>query len=302
MSTDEVADSVRRADQSSRERLSALWADERQRGFPSFVGTRAEIAVPVRQVLVDRLVATALSRARGTDVQVEILEGARLAVSVSHRVFGMPASARTVLTIEPSVDLRQRRVVLRYEDSLLWRTIRGVVAPLGFLPPGIFFAHGAVLVDLETLATRGAWADVLRLVTRLEVHGPADGLILVDADIEIPARHPNGPPSVAAPSVSGGSRIPSDEWLEGIAGARARAEIHVGEALVNDALGELRTMLGEPKPREAGSAAATTAWWMSWVRELSLRFDRGQLVVVTDVEVPGPLTKVAGDPGLGSSR
>jgi hypothetical protein len=296
MSTDEVSGSATRADQGSRGRLSALLLDERERGFPSFAGTRAEIAVPVRQALVDRLVATALERARGTDVHVEILEGARLAVSVSHRVFGFPAAARTVLTIEPSVDLRQRRLVLRYEDSLLWRTIRGVVAPLGFLPPGVYFAEGAVLVDLDTLATRGGWADVLGLVTRLEIHGPADGLILIDADIEIPAAPPNGPRSVDATRTSGGPRVRPDELLEGIAGARARAELHVGEALVNDVVTELRTMLGEA--REHSSPAANTAWWMSWMRELSLRFDRGQLVVMTDVEVP-ERPNDASDAGVG---
>jgi hypothetical protein len=299
MSTDEVSDPPTREDRSGRNRLRAVLLSERERGFPSFAGTRAEIAVPVRQGLVDRLVAHAVRSAQGTDVRIDILEGARLAVSVSHRVFGLPASARTVLTIEPSVDLRQRRLVLRHEDSLLWRTIRGVVAPLGFLPSSVSFAQGVVLVDLEAFAGRGGWGDVLGLVTRLDIHGPADGLILIDADVEIQNTPPNGPPLVVVPARDGRPAVRTEELLEGIAGARARAEIHVEEALVNDVLGEVRTMLGAPNADAPRSSLADTAWWMSWVREFSVRFDRRHLVVVTDVEVPGPLAKEAGEQASG---
>jgi hypothetical protein len=239
-------------------------------------------------VLVDRLVAKALERARDTDVRIEILEGARLAVAASRRVFGIPARARTVLTIGRVVNLRPPVVVLRYDDSLLWRTIRAVVAPLGLLPPGVSFADRAVLVDLEALAARGGWSDVLHWLTRLEIHGPADGLLVIEAEAAIGQPNAPGSPAESVPAGSRASGPPAlrfEDVLDGVAGARARAEIHITEGLVNEAIDEVRAILGQPM--KARAPGAEPAWWMSWVRELAVRFDRGQMVIVTDVEVPG---------------
>ena len=287
MRTDEVQGASSDVAHAGGRRLADLMVRERRRGCPSLSGTRAEIAVPVRQVVVDRLVATALERARGTDVRIDILEGARLAVAVSHRVFGVPARARTVLTIERVVDLRSRVVVLRYDESLLWRTIRAVVAPLGLLPPGVSFAERAVLVDLETLAARGGWSDVLQWLTRLEIHGPAEGLLVIEAEAEVGEPNPAGSPAMPVPAGShaGTRALRFEDVLDGVAGARVRAQIHVAEGLVNDALDEVRAILGQPM--KARGPAAEPAWWMSWVRELAVRFHRGRMVIVTDVEVPG---------------
>jgi hypothetical protein len=298
MRTDEVSGATVVTSEYGR-RLADLMVRERQRGCPSLSGTRAEIAVPVRQVLVDRLVAKALERARDTDVRIDILEGARLAVAVSHRIFGIPARARTVLTIERVVTLRPPHVVLRYDESLLWKTIRAVVAPLGLLPPGVSFAERAVLVDLEALAARGGWSDVLHWLTRLEIHGPADGLLVIEAEAEISRKNAEGVPVQAGSHASGPPAVRFEDVLDGVAGARARAEIHVAEGLVNDALAEVRAILAQPMT--AREPRAERAWWMSWVRELAVRFDRGRMVILTDVEVPGRAEGSRRESGIPSS-
>jgi hypothetical protein len=263
-------------------RLGALLRRERARGFTALAGTRIEIAAPVRQPLLDRLVAEAAARAHGTDIRVDLLQGARLGVSVAHRVFGLPARASTMLTIDPVVDLERRRIVLRHDDSFLLRTIRAVVGPLGLLPPGIAFHPGAILVDLDAIAARGGWTDVLSWLRRLEIHGPADGLLVLDAELEVHATEgAAGPPPRAAGSVP--LKLTPRDLLAGMAGARARAEIHVSEALVNDAIREVRATDLSRRRATTGSGAEG---WPSWVRELSVRFDRATLIISAEVEAP----------------
>ena len=100
------------------------------------------------------------------DVRVELLEGARFGVAVTRSVFGVPARARVVLALDRDVDLASGRVVLRHEESLLWRSVRAVVAALGLVPAGVSFEAGAVVVSLAALAERGGWADLLPMLRR----------------------------------------------------------------------------------------------------------------------------------------
>jgi len=129
----------------------------------------------------------------------------------------------------------------------------------------------------------------------VEVHGPADVLLVVDAELEVgPAGAIAGPPerAVGAHSIT----LPLEHVLVGIAGARARAEIHVAEALVNEALVEIRAVAAS----HSGSTRATGPQpWLAWLREFSVRFDRAQLVVLAEVEVPDPADAPVTDPIAG---
>jgi len=79
--------------------------------------------------------------------------------------------------------------------------------------------------------------------------------------------------------------VPMEHVLAGIAGARARAEIHVAEALVNEALAGIRAVAASPGRGTRGTGPQP---WLTWLREFSVRFDRAQLIVLAEVEVPDP--------------
>jgi hypothetical protein len=267
----------------------ALVARERERGFASLAGTRAEIAVPVCQPLVDRLLARVLAGRPATAVQVDLLEGARVGVAVSHRVFGLPVRARTVLELDRQVDLARGRVVLRHDDGALWTTIRSVAGTLGLLPPGVSFGPGTVEVDLAAMAARAGIADLLPLVESLAIHGPADGLFAIEADVAVPeggvgagaGDTPAGRPAGPAP----GRDPETSQWLADLAGLRARVNLWVHESLANEALTLARTF---PPATGSPRTAAPSSGWTSFVHEARIGFHERRLELTLDLEVPSP--------------
>jgi hypothetical protein len=286
----------------------ALVERERARGFASLGGSRAEIAIPVRQAFVDRLVARVLASRPSTELQVDLLEGARLGVTVSHRVLGFPVRARTVLELDREVDLVGQRLVLRHDDGALWTTIRTVAGTLGLVPAGVTFGAGTVEVDLRAMAARAGFGDLLPLLQHLAIHGPADGLFAIEAELAVsdtvgqgfsPADPPSvgqgfspaDPPSVGQgfspadpPSVGQGfSPAPSSlrQSLADLAGSRARVHLRVHESLVNEVLTLARTVTAGPAGGEHSSPS-----WTSFVHDARVRFVEGRLVLWLDVELP----------------
>lgn len=270
---------------------TSLLAREREQGFASLGGSRAEIAVPVRQALVDRLLTRALaSRSQTTAVQVELLEGARLGVTASHRVLGLPVRARTVLELDREIDLARGRLVLRHDEGALWKTIRGVAGTLGLLPAGVSFGAGTVEVDLRALLARAGLDDVLSLVQRLVIHGPADGLFAIEADVVVPhgGLAAGAQKAVSTDGRSTAPRAPlttsdTERWLTDLAGARARVSVVVHEALANDALSIVRRLSATPS--QSPSAAPAVAW-TSLVNDARVRFTDQRLVLDLDLEAP----------------
>jgi len=283
--------------------FAALLEHERANGFASLHGSRAEIAVPVRQSLVDWILHQALARRGATGVRVDLLQGARLGVEVTHNVLGIPARARTVLTIEPAADLDRGRVVLRHADSLLWRTIRTVVGALGLLPPGVSFGPGAIGVDLGVMAARAGWPEALPWLQRLRFEGPLDGLLLVDAALEIRPTPNAVPPQARGGSTSAASRpIDVDALLVHLAGARARLELHVTDGIVNDAIAAARTLLERP-PDGPAAPSIDARRLAAFVGDVAVRFEPGRLVAKVDLHVPDapPLTTENGEDGAGTT-
>jgi hypothetical protein len=267
------------------EALAALLARERASGFRRLQGSTGEIAVPIRQAVVDKLVAQALAGRGSTTVRVDVLAGARLAVEVSHVVFGLPARARAVLELERDVDLQRQRIVLRHGNGLLWRTLRGLSGTFGLAPAGVSFGEGAVEIDLRTIAARGGWSDLLAMLRRLVIHGPADGLLAIEADVEIrrdrqDASHASSGNAATTPAGDQAPRLTLDRLLEDFAGSRARVELLIDESLVNDVIAAARA------DQPSRSAPPALPPWRSFVHDTRARFEPGRLVLALDVELP----------------
>jgi hypothetical protein len=160
--------------------------------FEQLAGAHVSGELPLSDTVVNRAVAERLgSSAHVQAVHVHARDGDAVDVHLTLRGVPMISSVPVSLRIARQ-PLLPTSPVLEMEWSLaglgaLARIAGPFVTRMAKLPPGVRIDRDRIAIDLEEVLQAQGLADVLRLITRLEVH-TRDGRIVLDFALA-------GPPS-----------------------------------------------------------------------------------------------------------
>jgi len=166
--------------------LKRLLERERAAGFPDFAGTSLRLRAPLRQPIVDALLAARPDDGAGSvrDLRLQLVGRDRIALEV---VLALPLLGNQRIHIDADVN----RSVSFPNDGKLHLTLlnRGLV---GFalnafrsrLPDFIQIAGQEATVDIGLLLRRGGLDWLLPLITRFDVYVQS-GVVWLDADLAV---------------------------------------------------------------------------------------------------------------------
>ena len=221
--------------------VTTLWNEERSAGFRRLSGSQVSGVVPIRESLIQLLVATRPRSATLQDLQVRLRAGNHLSVQALVRVFGFSKQLEMTFRIAPSIDPNPpRRLHLFFADRSILTSVMGFAGP--FLPDWVLRHDSGLVVDLERLAARAGAGDLLQHVGRVAFEGQ-EGVLWVNFEAGIASAdgHATTPIPSASPGAEsvgrGGFR--ADELVPLLAGSRLAIRLRVEESLVNAAIGVL---------------------------------------------------------------
>ena len=279
--------------------VAAILERQRERRFADLAGSRVDATLPVRQALVDELVATAIARHPEAELDARLLNGNRLEVRAGWRIFGFPARWRLPFIIDPHVNVAERPMLfLRLaESSAAWSAARRAIGGLGLLPSFLRISDQGVALDLRQLAQQRGYGDLLPIARALTFDGQ-DGILWMRVEAEVPrpsevASSPSPPkPGEAADRAS---RAPRDlrGLIAHLTGARATIALKISEQLSNELLvAGLDGAKGHTAPATQEARSRRTPvdaqHLLGWCRDVRLAFDAGVLTVSAEVLVEAP--------------
>jgi hypothetical protein len=265
---------------------------ERSRGFAGLAGSRVDGLLPVRQALVDAVLARVPrwpAPVEGLEVHIEA--GNRIHVSAAIRVLGFRTRVRLPLRLVPAMENGYVRLVMEGR-SFVTSAVSWVGPMLGQLPAGIRLEGQHIVVDVRQFADRLGAADLAALLVSASFRSE-DGVLWIDARAAVPddvaAPEPEAvegePETVAAESAAtegqtADAAAPArevpftiDEVAAWLAGARVDADVRVSERLANDlAAAAHRDAQTQAAARNDGLGVLARA-----VRRPVLRFEAGAL-------------------------
>jgi len=271
--------------------LATLWRRERAAGLRRLSGTRISGVVPIRDRLIEWLIATRRLPAALEDLRVRLHAGNHLTVVAGVRVFGFRKRLELTLRLAPAIETSPpRRLHLFFVDRSLLASAMSLAGP--FLPDWVRRHDGGLALDLDRLAAAGGVEDLLPHATAVAFEGH-EGVLWVNFEIDVAsqdgaARKASLPQSGPARAESGRG-LPVADLAPLMAGARLAIRVRAEESLVNEALEGAATSR-DGAGRTAGDALPD---WRSMV-ELSspprVVFEPGAVVLDVTLRSPEPGT------------
>src|SRR5687768_10961325 len=158
--------------------LATLWDEERSAGFRRLSGSQVSGVVPIRESLIQRLLATRPPSTTLHDLQVRLRAGNHLSVIALVRVFGFTKRLEMTFRIAPSIEPHPpRRLHLFFADRSILTGVMGFAGP--FLPAWVTRNDGGLVVDLERLAASAGAGDLLQHVGAVAFEGH-EGILWVN--------------------------------------------------------------------------------------------------------------------------
>jgi hypothetical protein len=263
--------------------LAALWAAERGGGLARLAGSRIHAFIPIRERLIDHLIARLPVPTAVKGLHVRALPGSRLQAIAEIRVLGFRKRIEVILgvALQGGRDA-PRRILLSFADPSFVTKAIGIVAPLAAKLPAFVSidAHGAA-IDLDRLAAAAGALDLWHHVNQITLETHGEGL-WARIDIEIDPAAPATPTAARAP---GAPRTPTidgaPDLVALLAGAHLAFRLRVEESLVNDLLD---AGLGHHLP------SATTPLWTCPSPSLGfspprVRFEPRLLILESDLTI-----------------
>jgi hypothetical protein len=278
---------------------------ERALGFEGLAGSRVEALVPVRQALVDAVLAQVPRWPAPVEgLAVRIGEGNRIHVSAAIRVLGFKTRVRLPLRLAPALENGSVRLFLD-DRSFLSSAISWLGPLLGRLPGGVTFDGNQVVVDVQQFASRLGVQDVAALLSAASFHSD-EGVLWINARADVREgrtgeRSPTGsspreaahraPGDVgeAADRAAAATRelpFTLDELAAWLTGARVDADVRVSERLANELVAAAHA---DAQARAAAASGAPAVLGHSVQRPV-LRFEQGtvRLSVGADLQPQSP--------------
>jgi hypothetical protein len=282
----------------------AILRRQRARRFAGLAGSSVDATLPLRQSLLDELVARAVARYPQAELDVRLRDGNLLEVRAGWRIFGFPARWRLPFRIEPHANLAERPIlhVRLAETSAAWSAARRAVGGLGLLPAFVRLSDEGVAIDVQQLALQRGMADLLPIVRALSFDG-REGILWMRVEAEVPSPTAEVPPEAPASAppaeqpAGGSDRVPRDPaaLIAHLAGARATVTLKISEPLANElldaGLDRARTAPASG-PHHATDKAAPydVQRLLGWCRALRIGFEPGAVSLVAEVVVEAPAT------------
>lgn len=280
---------------------------ERSRRFPGLGGSRADTVLPVRQALIDEVLARVPRWPAPLDgLHVRIAQGNRLHVGAVIRVLGFRTRVGLTLRLAPAME--NGRVRLFVDDRSFVASALSWLGPLmGRLPEGISLQGSQIVADIVALARRQGFDDLAALVSSASFQSE-EGVLWVNARVEVPESAgtgeerqphrssetglPGGTPGATARAAPGVPPFSIDELVASLAGARVDADLRLDERLVND----LVAAAHEHAQHTAGPGAPDVATTLARaVRRPTLRFEPGLVRIRAAADLDQPVA-AAGEP------
>ena len=169
--------------------MRQLLEQQRAQGFPAFAGTMIRGRLPLKESLLNEVIADAVARRGGAvkDARIAVLADNRIVINVAAMIGPFRKNVAVTLDIEPLIDLAvSPRFVLRIVRTeglfgFSLETIIGLLKPL----PGIVIVSGqTIAVDLKAAATTTGDSDLLFLVRQVGF-ATMPGTLFVDFHIQV---------------------------------------------------------------------------------------------------------------------
>jgi hypothetical protein len=164
-------------------RLSAILERLRDSRLAEVKGARASLSIPVRESLLNELIAAALPPSGAIrDLHVRPQAGNRLAVRGRASRLDFLPPVTISLQIEQQPQLPDTPLVVRILSLPGLLSVAGSLLSPSSLPPGIRLERERVLVDVRQLLERKGLGEVVPLIERLNVSSE-EGRLLLDVDL-----------------------------------------------------------------------------------------------------------------------
>ena len=255
--------------------------DERKTGWANTAGSAAEIVVPIRQAIIDRLLSLVAWPRAVEQIYLRLAGDNRLELMVVASMFGFRKRFDLGLRLDPAPDGQKRpRVTLTIENPGLMTTALALAQSALSLPRGVIVESGRIILDLDALAESAGYADLVAHVSRAEC-AIRDGVLWITASLEVAARTPGlaGPtPSAtgAGPSAAHAASFDASEILPLFVGARATFALRLAEAFVNHLV---RQGLASWRAQATPLTLALPKDLDAIVEALTFHFDKSWLIV-----------------------
>jgi hypothetical protein len=278
---------------------------ERARGFEGLAGSRVEGLVPVRQALVDAVLAQVPRWPAPVEaLAVRIGDANRIHVSAAIRVLGFRTRVRLALRLAPA--LENGRIRLFLDDRSFMSSAVSWLGPLlGQLPGGVILHGNQITVDVQQFASRLGVADVAALLSAASFHSD-EGVLWINARGDVPEgragerpaaesspreavpRASEGAAEAAARAASATRELPFtlDQLAAWLTGARVDVDVRLSERLANELVGAAHA---DAHTRAAAASGAPAVLGQS-LRRPVLRFEQGtvRLTAGADLQPQSP--------------
>ena len=221
--------------------VGALWREERAAGFHRLAGSRVSGIVPVREALIERVLAPSRLPSAVDALRVRLLADNLVSAVADVRVLGFRKRLEMTFRFAPAIDpAHPRRLHLFYADRSILTSALAFAGP--FLPEWIARHETGLAVDLDRLAGIAGAGDLFRHVGRVAFEGHA-GVLWINFEAEIsdtgdsPGHSRPAPPPRSEPGGEGLRAAPRPEALVPLLeGASVSYRLRAEESLVNAAL------------------------------------------------------------------
>jgi hypothetical protein len=242
--------------------------------------------VPIRQALIDRLLARWRQSTPLEDLRVRPLAGRRLRVSAQISVFGFRKHIEATLKLPSAVDFHGRPSMrLEFEERSTLALVASVAAPLlGRLPAGVSLTDSAVTIDIPALASRANAADLLPHIKALAFE-TEDGVVWLNVAIEIARSAGNVSPARRIPATTSQRDPAAPDLIPIFAGTRLAMDVRAHESLMTEIIG---AALADAAQRTDAPSSAGAALLTRFVAPPRVRFEPETMVLETELRIDHP--------------
>lgn len=270
--------------------LSVLAAREREAGLARLAGSRVIGVIPLREELIDEILAMWRPPSAVEDLMIRLLPGNRILVRAVVRLFGFRKAIELTMRLAPALEPGPaRRLYLFHAGRSLLSNVLGFAGPL--LPPWLVVNDGGFVVDVDALAARAGVDDIVHHVGSVAFDGQA-GVLWVNFEAHVTPGAPRASNAGAnAPATRSGParQLDPERVIRLLEGARLEARLRVEESLVNEMLDSLTADGGAAGESTTGRGGPAVDWRkrIRLPEPPRVRFEPQAAVVEATLELPG---------------
>jgi hypothetical protein len=270
--------------------LWGLAARERDAGLARLAGSHVSGVVPLREELIDEILARWRLPAAVEDVMIRLLPGNQILMRAVVRLLGFRKAVALTMRLAPALEPGPaRRLYLFHAGQTLLSNVLGFAGRL--LPAWLVVSEGGFVVDLDALAARAGVDDIVRHVGSVAFDGQA-GVLWVNFEAHVTPGSPRAQEAGvnAAATRSGPARhLDPEAVVRLLEGTRLEVRLRVEESLVNEML-EALTADGRAAPESTSGQGGPALNWRKRVRlpeAPRVRFEPQAAVVEARLELTG---------------